>query len=366
MNSSNNTNHCDECNITFKSLPGLKVHMKRIHNTQSDAIILYKCVYCDKQFADKSNLNKHIKICNVKQIKEKEELHTLQIEVIKLKAKEEILEAKYEAKEAKLESKAKDEILESKDREVKLITETKEEILELQKGLCNDLKQQLKKATRPIYQTTNNTQNNVIINVLEPITSEKIFKDIQNYSYETALSKKFPRTHGDVMITLHKKNPRSFISTDKSRHMLTWVDGDQKELKIINDKKGIELSKKVNHAIKHLKNEDPFEPLLQAIEDKRPTVTCEEEGMQITYAEDVIRKFKYGDDSFYNNLFVGSNNLIDIVPKELTETPTFDDTKLKNIARELLNIRFNPYKILCQPPQVVAQWIKYCLDCKIL
>ncbi len=125
MNSSNNTNHCDECNITFKSLPGLKVHMKRIHNTQSDAIILYKCVYCDKQFADKSNLNKHIKICNVKQIKEKEELHTLQIEVIKLKAKEEILEAKYEAKEAKLESKAKDEILESKDREVKIITEAK-------------------------------------------------------------------------------------------------------------------------------------------------------------------------------------------------------------------------------------------------
>ena len=53
---------CDECNLTFNSLSGYKIHMTKIHDVKEPKTI-HACSFCNKQTTDKSNLNKHMKIC---------------------------------------------------------------------------------------------------------------------------------------------------------------------------------------------------------------------------------------------------------------------------------------------------------------
>ena len=48
---------CDQCEMSFDYLSGLKLHIDSVHL----GLKPHKCTQCDKAFGEKSNLNRHIK-----------------------------------------------------------------------------------------------------------------------------------------------------------------------------------------------------------------------------------------------------------------------------------------------------------------
>ena len=71
MNTQSNTHHlntqintCVECDLTFKSLTGYRIHLSRIHNIKET--LVYTCKICNKDMIDKSNYNRHFKVCSEK------------------------------------------------------------------------------------------------------------------------------------------------------------------------------------------------------------------------------------------------------------------------------------------------------------
>lgn len=59
---------CDKCDVTYKHKSSLKRHLMKVHKIQEKNIVIgghsnteYTCSLCNKKFASKGNLNKHLK-----------------------------------------------------------------------------------------------------------------------------------------------------------------------------------------------------------------------------------------------------------------------------------------------------------------
>lgn len=66
-------NKCDKCNRIFASKYNLDRHMKRKIPCNEKDIKKFECVYCYNDFSTNGNLKRHLKKCKVKISKEKEE-----------------------------------------------------------------------------------------------------------------------------------------------------------------------------------------------------------------------------------------------------------------------------------------------------
>jgi hypothetical protein len=55
---------CEECDVTFNTLNGYKIHMRKIHDTNETNS--YTCQICNHKTPYKSNYNRHFKTCSEK------------------------------------------------------------------------------------------------------------------------------------------------------------------------------------------------------------------------------------------------------------------------------------------------------------
>ena len=339
---------CDECEHTSTSKRGISIHKSKVHSTA------FKCTYCKTEYATKGNLIRHI------DAKHSTQMLFTKVQLLK---EQELLKAKQEAELLKVENQAKDKML-------KMQHENKEEVTAI-------LKDQLEKAeSRPATVITkiikNVTTNNISLTTdsLEPITNEKLFRGVQNYSKQAALSNKLPKNTNDVIYSLYNQNPRSFIANDKSRNLITWRDGDKKDLEkdplhglVKSDINGLILATKLNYAITEYKNEDPFAPLIEVIENKRLTSNCEEDCMNVIQSYDVIQTFKNKDINVLGKILTSPNSLIDLAPKSIETVPHKLKESLKMLMDEFKkSFMFEPFKVIIQSPDAVGQWIRNTLD----
>ena len=361
---------CNICDFIAVTSAGLKIHKNKKHVPEIDT----RCIYCKKTISNKSNLKKHILVCKVRiqQEQAKNEALMLKEQVIKAKAEAEAAEEKARITEQIIQAKAEAQVAEVKARtaeeKLQLMNEAKNEMIEVnnkaKQEITDILKQQLEKAqTKQTKVVKNTMNNNITINTLEPITSERIFNDIKQYSNEATRTNKLPRDHADIMLFLYEQNPRSFVTTDSSRQILAWVDGDDKKNnnQIIHDKKGVQLSRKIHTTIVSSK-EDPLLSLAQLIEDARRNISSEEDSQKVMKAYDTLQRLRTNDPKIYNNFCWGANNLIDVAPKFVEPLPQPKEELVPLMNEIYRTFITRPYKILGQTPEIVGQWIRNVFD----
>jgi hypothetical protein len=346
--SANNLLHCKNCDFVAASQRGLSLHTSKKHT------VCFACSFCKIKFSTKGNMTRHMSSKHSSLLLSSQELA---MKEIKLEADNKIKAIQADNKIELIEQKMK--IMEESKNEMKiLMKEQLQLVVEAKPAVITNT------VTKVIKNVTHNNNISLITNSLEPITSEKLFRGVKNYSKEAALNNKLPTTTNDVINSLYNQNPRSFIANDKSRNLITWVDGDIKDPKdsIIKDSNGLTLAKKLNHAITEYKNEDPFAPLIEVIENKRLTSNSEEDCMNVIQSTNVIQSFKNKDNNILSKIMTNSNSLIDLAPKTIS-TPHQLKESLTTLMHEFQkSFILEPFKVIIQSSDAVGQWIRNNLD----
>jgi hypothetical protein len=319
---------CKSCEYVATSKRGLTVHVSKMHS-----VTIFNCGICKKQFSSRGNLTKHNNLKHSDQVMFTKE---------QMMKEQELLQAKQEAEILKVKNQAKDEVTAILQKQLEKAESKQPKIIK--------------------HVTTNNITLNT--SLLEPITHEKLFRGVQNFSKQAALNNKLPNRHTEVIHSLYNQNPRSFIASDKSRYHLQWVDGDDNNTLIETDVRAVKLAEKLNYAINdYKKDEDPFADLIQVIDDKRLSINCEEDSIEVSKAEKVIKTLKTKDVNVISNLLIGANNLIELAPKSIEATPFKLKESLKMLMDEFKkSFMFEPFKVIIQSPDAVGQWIRNTLD----
>jgi hypothetical protein len=238
------------CNLEFVSKQAVNVHLKRKHpecvpkvnktsGWASKAPVI--CTFCSKQFSNKFSLQRHQESCKpqsedvqLQLLKKELETKDVQTENLLLKQKIENLQHECELKAQHAE-------------EIKKIVQTTQPTT-----VINNVHNvhNVQNSSRNSY-----TQNNTLIasrqqiESLVPISSDSLTKMLQS-TFDKALQSKVVietlESLCDKWVTNELKD--SLISTDVSRGIVHWKDGDQNN-KAIKDPKCLLLSEKLTKVL---------------------------------------------------------------------------------------------------------------------
>jgi len=190
---------------------------------------IHKCIHCDKSFAKKFNLDRHLQQdrCKIRQV-------DFEDTIMKLEKK--LMDA-----ENKL--KCKDFELKTKDKHIKYLEKRLDSVI-------NTI------AKRPTYTTNNNnnntynnkTKNQILVQNLKPLTLEKINSSIPSLNLDIML-----RGAEGYSEWAHEQFLKDSVRcTDYSRGILKWKNDEDT---LIQDPQGIKLKKFIFDAIKTENNE---------------------------------------------------------------------------------------------------------------
>ena len=263
----------DGCNLTFKTVQGVKVHLTRKHSSHENfeeamaslnqmSSVSLSCEFCKLVLSTKFNLEKHLTRCKTKKSAEDKKLRKTQetklIARIKQENKIALLEKDKETQRLKSEMES---MMKQKEKEAEALLYKRE--AELQAQHIEDLKQ-IVQTTKPTVINNNNstvinnnnrntsyTQNNTLnagrqqIDGLVPITTQGLSDMVQATFKKFLESKILGINYQDLCVLWICKDLKdSLLVTDTARGVTHWRDGD-KNNKAVKDVKCHLLTEKL-------------------------------------------------------------------------------------------------------------------------
>ena len=273
---------CEHCNKEFKNTYVLKNHMKTAkYCLEIQGLILnnnYKCNFCNKNYTQKKDLDRHLSNCIKKIILEKD----------------------------------------------KIITEKDARIKELQDQLIDIIKNRPPTTINNNNNSTNQRINN-IINNLQPITDAHLVEQSQYLTLDHIKD----GVEGYVKYALEYPFKDRIVCVDYSRKKIKYKDQDEN---IIDDPEMVKLSQKFFKAIEG-KNTEIINNQLEILYEQLNELQNDPNN---DMNEDETILFQNNSEKLTNKIFAFRDNRIDVMDASKGKKSEICNDFIKNICSKVM------------------------------
>ena len=273
---------CEHCNKEFKNTYVLKNHMKTAkYCLEIQGLILnnnYKCNFCNKNYTQKKDLDRHLSNCIKKIILEKD----------------------------------------------KIITEKDARIKELQDQLIDIIKNRPPTTINNNNNSTNQRINN-IINNLQPITDDHLVEQSQYLTLDHIKD----GVEGYVKYALEYPFKDRIVCVDYSRKKIKYKDQDEN---IIDDPEMVKLSQKFFKAIEG-KNTEIINNQLEILYEQLNELQNDPNN---DMNEDETILFQNNSEKLTNKIFAFRDNRIDVMDASKGKRSEICNDFIKNICSKVM------------------------------
>ena len=273
---------CEHCNKEFKNTYVLKNHMKTAkYCLEIQGLILnnnYKCNFCNKNYTQKKDLDRHLSNCIKKIILEKD----------------------------------------------KIITEKDARIKELQDQLIDIIKNRPPTTINNNNNSTNQRINN-IINNLQPITDAHLVEQSQYLTLDHIKD----GVEGYVKYALEYPFKDRIVCVDYSRKKIKYKDQDEN---IIDDPEMVKLSQKFFKAIEG-KNTEIINNQLEILYEQLNELQNDPNN---DMNEDETILFQNNSEKLTNKIFAFRDNRIDVMDASKGKRSEICNDFIKNICSKVM------------------------------
>lgn len=220
----NTTFHCIFCDSEFNTERGLKSHMTRAHNDVNPNNV---CTKCHKQLTSRTNRDKHMKTCKV-------DVSTVIVPTPEPPKNDLVIETMKELV-----------------KEVKFLKEHQQPhtIINNHNNYNTTNNNNYNSGHTYTQHNNNNNQTNILIDNLKPITSKGICEALKQIFDDALREKRLLTSNKDLSLKMSNSSLRdSLLTTDASRGVAHWKDGD-KDNEHIKDPQCAILSTKMYNAL---------------------------------------------------------------------------------------------------------------------
>lgn len=312
-NKMNNINTCEYCGKTFANKYILKNHQKRakkcleIQGKLRDNKNIFECQYCNKKLQYKYSLKKHLEICTIRinqttqtelnELRKKQQklLDDIYIQKIEIQQKDN------EIQEYKIRCQQMEREVQEKNNQIIKLQETIEKIALQAKNVTNINKQ--------------------VIN-LQPITLESLEENSKNFTlrhFKEGLD-------GLCNYAIEYPLYNSLTCTDQNRQQFKWIDGDN-DNNVIYDNKMYHLSQKLGKSLKDRSESLMMEAISEIEKEYNQKI------MEYSECDDLDRV------SFYQEKMIKFKNLYEKYAKNICKLERGDVTYIINKFSKLMSIK---------------------------
>jgi hypothetical protein len=308
----NNVNTCEFCRNTFANKYILKNHQQRAKKCveiQGKIINnkMFECKYCNKKLQYKYSLKKHLNICTSKLNKTKQNELSEMIEGQK-KLLDNIYTQKIEIQQKDIELQEYKTKCQQMERE---IHEKNNQIIKLQETI-----------EKVALQAKNITNINKQVINLQPITSELLEKSSKNFTlrhFKDGLD-------GLCNYAIEYPLYNSLRCTDQNRQQFKWIDGDN-DNSVIYDNKMYHLSQKLGKSLKERSESLTMEAISEIEREYNQKI------IEYSECDDLDRV------SFYQEKMIEFKNLYDKYAKNISKLERGDVAYIINKFSKLMSIK---------------------------